>query len=123
MTCVDISGDGCALLAVGLDGHGRQQVALWDISDVFSARRAPVLLKSTTDYNVKRARFSPYESNRFVTVGRDSIRLYRVKNGQLRGLSIQVRAATVHQKGLNLVSVQVYCVARYKTEVDVMRCR
>ena len=91
MACVDISGDGRALLGVGLDSHSKQQMTLWDISDVRTTRRAPVLLKATTEYNIKRARFSPYEPDKFMTVGRDSIRLYRVKNGGLRGLSIQVR--------------------------------
>jgi WD repeat-containing protein 90 len=90
MVCVDVSGDGRALLAVGLDSHGRQQIVLWDISEVKKTRRARVLVKSTTDYNVKRAKISPYEANKFVTVGRDSIRLYRIKNGVLKGLSIQV---------------------------------
>jgi WD repeat-containing protein 90 len=91
MSCVDVSGDGRALLAVGLDSHSKQQITLWDISDVGATRRASVLLKSTTEYNIKRAKFSPYEPDKFMTVGRDSIRLYRVKNGGLRGLSIQVQ--------------------------------
>jgi WD repeat-containing protein 90 len=90
MACVDMSGDGRALLGVGLDSHSKQQITLWDISEVRATRRAPILLKATTEYNIKRARFSPYEPDKFMTVGRDSIRLYRVKNGGLRGLSIQV---------------------------------
>jgi hypothetical protein len=98
MVSIDISGDGRVLLAVGLDSHGRQQIVLWDISEVRATRRAHVLVKSTTNYNVKRARMSPYEPNKFVTVGRDSVRLYRIKNGALRGLSIQVVIhATYHR--------------------------
>ena len=90
MSCVDLSGDGRALLAVGLDTHNKQQITLWDISDVRATRRAQVLLKNTTEYNIKRAKFSPYEPDKFMTVGKDSVRLYRIKNGALRGLSIQV---------------------------------
>jgi WD repeat-containing protein 90 len=95
MICVDVSGDGRALLAVGLDCHSKQQITLWDISDVKTTRRASVLLKSTTEYNIKRAKFSPYEPDKFMTAGRDSIRLYRIKNGTLRGLSIQVCTITM----------------------------
>lgn len=90
MIAVDISGDGRALLAVGLDSHAKQQITLWDISDIRGSRRGSILLQSITDYNVKRAKFSPYEPDKFMTVGRDSIRLYRIRHGALRGLSIQV---------------------------------
>ena len=92
VTALDISGDGQALLGVGLDLHSKQQIVLWNIADVRTSRRAEVILKATTEYNVKRAKFSPFEPDKFMTVGRDSIRLYRIKNGALRGLSIQVCA-------------------------------
>jgi hypothetical protein len=90
MTCVDISDDGCALLGVGLDASSKQLIALWDISRILETRRADLILKGTTEHNVKRAKFSMYEAGKFMTVGRDSIRLYRVKMGNLRGLSIPV---------------------------------
>lgn len=90
LSCVDISGDNRAVLAVGLDAHSKQQITLWDTSSVRTTRRADVLLRSTTEYNVRRAKFSAYEPDKFMTVGRDSIRLYRVRRGSLRGLSIQV---------------------------------
>ena len=93
MLCVDVSQDGRALLGIGLDAHSRQQITLWDVGGVRSGKRATVVLKSTTEYNMKRAKFSAYEADKFMTVGRDSIRLYRVKGGVLRGLSIQVRTS------------------------------
>lgn len=34
LTALDVSADGCALLAVGQDSHARQMMALWDISGV-----------------------------------------------------------------------------------------
>ena len=94
MITLDVSGDGRALLGVGLDAHAKQQITLWDISEVRRHRKARVLLQSVTEYNIKRAKFSPYEADKFMTVGRDSIRLYRIKHGALRGLSIQVRNQT-----------------------------
>lgn len=95
MICVDVSQDSRALLGVGLDAHSKQQITLWDITGLSKGKRAHVVLKSTTEFNIKRAKFSEYEADKLMTVGRDSIRLYRVKGGILRGLSIQVCALVV----------------------------
>lgn len=97
LVCVDVSQDGRALLAVGLDAHAKQQIMLWDISQVATGAHmatggAPptLVLRSTTEYNVRRARFSAYEKDKLMTCGRDSIRMYRLKGGTLRGLTVQV---------------------------------
>ena len=79
-----------ALLAVGFDGHGKQLIVVWDISGLRSGHRAEVVVKHATDYHVRRAKFSPFEEDRLMTCGRDSIRIYRLKNGQLRGCSVNL---------------------------------
>ena len=75
---------------VGLDAQNRQTIVVWDISRVEAGELAPLVARDATVYNVRRLRFSPLEQDRFVTCGRDSIRLYRIKGGQLRGCSVQL---------------------------------
>ncbi|KAK9823925.1 hypothetical protein WJX72_006401 [[Myrmecia] bisecta] len=95
MICLDVSPDGRSLLAVGLDTHAKQQIVLWDISKVPAGQKARVVTKHVTDYNIKCARFSPYEPDRLVACGKNSIRMYRLKAGTLRGMSINLGPAEV----------------------------
>ena len=90
VTALDISADGRCLAAVGTDKGARQAVVVWDITRVLVTGEAPIVVKHGTEYNVRALRFSPFEEDRLVTCGRDSIRFYRLKNGQLRGCSVQL---------------------------------
>ena len=55
--------------------------------------KAKFIVKHTTEFHIKCVKFSPFEEDRLFTCGVDSIRSYRLKGGQLRGISIQVCAA------------------------------
>lgn len=90
MVALDVSQDGCSLVAVGLDSFSKQLIVVWDISKVRESKKSPVVVKSTSEHNIKRVKFCVYEPEKFMTAGRDSVRLYRTKCGALRGLSIQV---------------------------------
>ena len=142
VSCIDISQDGRALTAVGLDGLGRQTIVVWDIASFCAggggteagasvatvgpggdaehngdkenialggaggpcsgaasgllvleglADAMPkVLVRHGTEYHVARIRFSPFEEDHLMTCGRDSIRVYRFRNGKLRGCSVKV---------------------------------
>ncbi|KAG2423007.1 hypothetical protein HXX76_015605 [Chlamydomonas incerta] len=92
LSCVDLSPDLRALAAVGLDAQGRQTIALWNIAEL----RAPggpkvdLVTRHATEYNIKVLRFSAYQEDHLLTAGRDSIRIYRLKAGQLRGTSVRL---------------------------------
>lgn len=90
MTALDMSEDGRFLVAVGLDAHSKQLIVVWDVSGVRENKKSILVVKSVTEHNVKRVKFCAYEPEKFMTAGRDSVRLYRTKCGALRGLSIQV---------------------------------
>lgn len=90
MTALDVSEDGLSLVAVGLDSFSKQLIVVWDISKVRETKKSEVVVKSTTEHNIKRVKFCAYEPEKFISAGRDSVRLYRTKCGVLRGLSIQV---------------------------------
>ncbi|GFH18736.1 uncharacterized protein HaLaN_15587 [Haematococcus lacustris] len=92
MLGLDVSADGRALLGVGQDSACRQLIVLWDISHLRSGGKPTVLAQSTTEYNIKVARFSAYEEDHLVTAGRDNVRMYRLKAGQLRGVTVRTGA-------------------------------
>ncbi|KAG2491091.1 hypothetical protein HYH03_010535 [Edaphochlamys debaryana] len=91
LSCVDISPDVRALAAVGLDAQGRQTIALWNIAELRApSRKVELVTRHPTEYNVKVLRFSAYQEDHLLTAGRDSIRMYRLKGGQLRGTSVRI---------------------------------
>ena len=90
ISCMDVSPDGRALAVVGLDDHGKQIIAIWDISQVQSTEVANLVLKQRTDYHINCLKFSVFEEDHLMTCGVDSIRMYRLRNKKLHGLSIQL---------------------------------
>ena len=54
--------------------------------------QAEVVVRHTTDFNIRCMRFSTYEEDQLVACGRDSVRMYRLKAGQLRGVSVRLQA-------------------------------
>lgn len=79
MIALDLSPDGRMLLGVGLDAHAKQLMVLWDVSGVLAGCPAHIIARQTTDYNIKCARFSPFHPEQFMTCGKNSIRMYRLK--------------------------------------------
>ncbi|EEH53041.1 uncharacterized protein MICPUCDRAFT_21760, partial [Micromonas pusilla CCMP1545] len=90
LSSVDVSPDGRALVAAGMDTQGRQLIAVWDISKTPHGGAAPMVLRHRTDYHVNCVRFSPFEEDHLVTCGKNSIRAYRLRKGQLRGCSVSL---------------------------------
>ncbi|GLI66011.1 hypothetical protein VaNZ11_009714 [Volvox africanus] len=106
LSCVDISPDVRAVAAVGLDAHARQTIALWNISEMRNPhRKIELVTRHATDYNIKVLRFSAYQEDHLLTAGRDSIRIYRLKAGQLRGTSLRLvpqnKRVTSHVGGVS----------------------
>jgi hypothetical protein len=87
---LDVSPDGTAVVAAGTDTSGRQMIAVWDIGAVTYGGFAPMTLRHRTDYHVNCVRFSPFEEDHLVTCGKNSIRTYRLRKGQLRGCSVDL---------------------------------
>ena len=94
-----------------MDAQGRQELALWDVSACWAsaaavavcgtgssgaassgapaAARPRELARQASDYNVQCLRFVPWgEPGRLVACGKNSVRLYRPRDGALRGLSV-----------------------------------
>jgi hypothetical protein len=52
--------------------------------------QATLVLKQTTDYDVRCLSFSPFENGHLMAAGHNSMRCYRLKDGELRGISIRM---------------------------------
>lgn len=86
LVCLDISPDSKAMAAVGADSQGRQTIALWDISRLGHpqgrehphdmGRAPPLVLRQSTEYNVRSLRFSPYEDDRLMTCGKVTVAIF-----------------------------------------------
>lgn len=92
MVCVSVSPDGRALAGVGLDSQSKQVVVVWDISHLPLGGKAEVVVRHVTEFNIRCIRFSLFEEDQLVACGRDNIRFYRLKGGQLRGISVRLSA-------------------------------
>lgn len=88
------------LAAVGLDEHKRQNLVIWHLQkDPIGSIRADILCQTISYANVKFLKWSPYDSDRFFTSGRDNVRMLRIKEGKLRSLPINMtEIATRHHK-------------------------
>ena len=107
------SDDGCLLCASAVDGRGRQVLLVWDVTPVrelvaqrrgwraalqpveaaAKARAASlpelrVVGRQVSDFPISRIRFSPFDVGRLVSVGRENVRLWRIKAGHLPGCPV-----------------------------------
>lgn len=73
------------LAMVGLDPYKRQAVLIFDISEIETTRKPVLLAKQISDFNILTIKFSPVETDRLVSCGKENIRFWRVKNQHLPG--------------------------------------
>lgn len=57
--------------------------------------QALLLVRTVTSYHVRVLKFSPFEPDHFVSAGRDSIRCYRMKGEEIRGISIKMQVCVI----------------------------
>ncbi|GMH37358.1 hypothetical protein BSKO_05231 [Bryopsis sp. KO-2023] len=88
---MDLSLDGEHLVAVGLDAQHRQSIITWNIKDIRKGEGDALMeIQQTSDFNIKHIKWSAFDDDKLLSCGRDSIRIYRVKENQLRGMSIKL---------------------------------
>jgi WD40 repeat protein len=77
-------------------GHGEQPQQSRTVVCVYNTLNAhkgsiELLCRTTTDASITHIRFVPYDSTRFVSIGLDNIRFWRIKNGNdIKSMSISV---------------------------------
>ncbi|CAF3669977.1 unnamed protein product [Rotaria sp. Silwood1] len=77
-------------------GHGEQPQQSRTVICVYNTLNAhkgsiELICRTTTDASITHIRFVPYDSTRFLSIGSDNIRFWRIKNGNdLKSMSISV---------------------------------
>ncbi len=77
-------------------GHGEQPQQSRTVVCVYNTLNAhkgsiELICRTTTDASITHIRFVPYDSTRFLSIGLDNIRFWRIKNGNdLKSMSISV---------------------------------
>lgn len=89
LKCLAFSYDGRYLASVGKDSHNREMVIVWDISRVTKGDKPEIVAKQTSDFNILCLKFSPIDSSRMASCGKENIRFWRIKeNGVIRGSAV-----------------------------------
>jgi WD40 repeat protein len=89
LKCLAFSYDGKYLASVGKDSHNRELVIVWDISRISKGDKPEIVAKQTSDFNILDLKFSPIDSSRMASCGKENIRFWRIKqNGSIRGSAI-----------------------------------
>lgn len=89
--CVAFSADGKYLACAGKDSHNKELLVVWDITRVGApgGGKAEVVAKQTSDFNILALKFSPCDSSRLASCGKENIRFWRIKdNGSIRGSAV-----------------------------------
>ncbi|GBG26317.1 WD repeat-containing protein 90 [Hondaea fermentalgiana] len=107
---LDFSADGSFLCAVGRDEHNRTQIYVWKVSGLQSNAsgratmstasmttvqqgsaqdsRISLVARQTSEFDIVRIRFSPYDSFQLVSCGRENIRFWRIRNRHMSGTPV-----------------------------------
>jgi len=89
LKCLAFSYDGKYLASVGKDSHNRELVIVWDITRISKGEKPEIVAKQTCDFNILDLKFSPIDSSRMASCGKENIRFWRIKdNGSIRGSAI-----------------------------------
>ena len=98
LKCLAFSYDGKYLACVGKSSqqilektHNKELIMVWDITRIGTpgGGKAELVAKKTSDYNILALRFSPIDSSRMASCGKENIRFWRIKdNGSIRGSAV-----------------------------------
>ena len=81
LKCLSFSHDGKYLASVGKDSHNKELIFIWDISRVQRGDKPDIVAKQTSEFNILSLKFSPIDSTRLASCGRENIRFWRLREG------------------------------------------
>ncbi|XP_072205152.1 WD repeat-containing protein 90 isoform X2 [Excalfactoria chinensis] len=87
---LSFSYSGTVLCGVGKDGHGKTTVVVWNTAQVTRGGEVLVLARAHTDVDIQSLKIALFDDTRMVSCGRDSVRLWRVRNGALRSCAVNL---------------------------------
>lgn len=87
--CLSFSHDGRYLAGCGKDSHSRELVVIYDISKIQRGEKPEIVAKQTSEFNIIALKFSPIDSSRLTSCGKENIRFWRIKEqGNIRGSAV-----------------------------------
>jgi len=72
----------------GKDSHSRQLIMVWSIAGMEQGRAPEMIARQLSDFDIQCLKFSPVDSSRLASCGRENIRFWRIKNGHLPGCAV-----------------------------------
>ena len=90
--CLSFSYDGKYLATVGKDDHNKELIKIWDItclSEVGGTSTPVDVASHTSEFNIVALKFSPIDSSRMASCGKENIRFWRIKDNRcIRGSAV-----------------------------------
>ena len=87
--CLSFSHDGKFLAGCGKDSHNRELIVIYDISKITRGEKPEIIAKQTSEFNILCLKFSPIDSTRLTSCGKENIRFWRIKEqGNIRGSAV-----------------------------------
>jgi WD40 repeat protein len=89
LKCLSFSHDGRFLASVGKDSHNKELIYIWDISRVQKGDKPDIVARQTSEFNILSLKFSPIDSTRLASCGKENIRFWRIREtGNIRGSAV-----------------------------------
>lgn len=87
LKCLSFSHDGKYLASVGKDNHNKELIIIWDISRV--GEKPEIVARQVSEFNILALKFSPIDSTRLASCGKENIRFWRAREaGNIRGSAV-----------------------------------
>ncbi|CAJ1080870.1 WD repeat-containing protein 90 isoform X1 [Xyrichtys novacula] len=87
---LSFSHSGGLLCGAGKDRHWKTMVVVWNTVNISKGGEVTILAKANTDVDIHTIKVAYFDETRMVSCGRDSIRLWRVRNGTLRSCPVNL---------------------------------
>jgi WD40 repeat protein len=89
LTCLSFSHDGRYLASAGKDQHNKEVIYIWDISRILKGDKPDIVARQTSEFNILCLKFSPIDSTRLASCGKENIRFWRIRDtGNIRGSAV-----------------------------------
>ncbi|CAG9312063.1 unnamed protein product [Blepharisma stoltei] len=79
---IDISTDSHYLVTAGTDSLIKDEILIWDITN---PGKAELLIKQTSNYHINTIKFSPIDTSKLMSCGKENIRSWRINGDRLSG--------------------------------------
>ena len=98
----DISSHQTYLSIAGKDHLNRDLILIYDLDKIIKTQELELVARQLSDFGIMKLKFNPIVTNSFTTVGKESIRIWRIKGGVIPGFNVQLNQFARDRLFLNL---------------------